>query len=491
MRKKYILSLDQGTSSSRAVLFDSNFLVIDLSQIPLKQIYPESGYVEQDPLSIWLTQLKSIKQLLKKKNISANEIISIGITNQRETVILWDKETGIPVYNAIVWQDTRTSDICEKLKTEGHSDCVRKKTGLTINPYFSATKIQWILKNIPEARRSLKKGTLLCGTIDSWLVWNLTGGQLHITDVSNASRTMLFNIDSLKWDTELLKIFDIDESILPKVCSSSEIYGYTDEKILGVKIPIAGIAGDQQAALFGHGCTEKSTAKNTYGTGCFMLMNTGTERCDSKNGLISTIAWKTGKQTFYALEGSVFIAGAAVKWLRDDLKIIRSARETEEIAFSAENSSGVFVIPAFTGLGAPYWNDKVKGAIFGLTQSTDFRHIVRATLESIAFSTKDILSAMEKDSGKRLKYLNVDGGASSNNFLMQFQSDLLKIPIIRPENIESTAKGAAMLAGLSSGVFNIKTGTESKKSAKVFEPDKKSGYDKLYTEWVDLHNKLV
>ncbi|MFH2142225.1 MAG: glycerol kinase GlpK [Bacteroidota bacterium] len=491
MEKKYILSLDQGTSSSKAVLFDQKYSVIEIYQIPISQSYPKPDYIEQCPEQIWLSQLKAIKNLLNKTSISADDIITIGITNQRETVVLWDKETGIPVYNAIVWQDTRTSDYCQQLINEGFLKLITDSSGLTINPYFSATKIQWILNNIEKAKNIYKKGKLMCGTIDSWLVWKLSGGKLHITDVSNASRTMLFNINTLTWDKELLKIFGIDEYILPKVCSSSEIYGYTDKKILGCEIPISGIAGDQQAALFGHGCFEIASAKNTYGTGCFMLLNTGDKRVVSKNGLISTVAWKIGNKTTYALEGSVFIAGAAIKWLRDGLKIIKSTEETEKIALSVDNSNEVCVIPAFTGLGAPYWNNKVKGAIFGLTQSTNYRHVVRATLESIAFSTRDIIEAMEKDSGIRLSYLNVDGGASANNFLMQFQSDVLQIKVVRPENIEATALGAAMLAGLSTGFLKIKTTKPFQSQFKVFKPNLSINTEILYQNWIQVLNKLI
>ncbi len=450
MEKKYILSLDQGTSSSRSLLFNKQGLVTDWEQEEFAQYYPRAGWVEHEPFEIWNSQINTALQLLKKGEINISEIGAIGIANQRETVILWDKNTGEPVYRAIVWQDKRTADLCKKLQDEGWSDYIKENTGLVIDSYFSATKIHWILNVVPGVKEKANKGEILAGTIDTWLVWKLSGGKLHVTDYSNASRTMLFNIRELEWDKTLLDLFEIPESILPEVKESSCIYGYTDKSVLGEEIPIAGIAGDQQAALFGQACTEKGMAKNTYGTGCFMLMNTGEQIIDSKSGLVTSIAWGINGKISYALEGSVFIAGAAIKWLRDALKLIKNASETEQIAYEVEDTEEVYVVPAFSGLGAPYWDMYARGAILGLTQGVTDKHIVRSTLESLAYQTMDVIKAMENDSEIKLKSLNVDGGACANNFLMQFQSDLLNVEVNRPKNIEDYCIGSSPFGRFSS-----------------------------------------
>jgi len=470
MEKKYILAIDQGTSSSRAIVFDKNLKVIGIEQAEFTQIYPKPGWVEQDPEEIWESQYQVCKLLLTKLNIAANEIAAIGISNQRETTIIWDKESGKAVYNAIVWQDKRTSDYCNSLKRDGLVEIIRQKTGLVIDSYFSATKINWILDNVQGLREKAQNNQLLFGTVDAWLMWKLTGGKQHITDCSNASRTLLYNINSLEWDKELLSIFDIPESILPKVKSSSEVYGHTIAELFGSEIPIAGIAGDQQAALFGQTCFETGTAKNTYGTGCFMLMNTGDQPVFSKSGMLTTIAWKIGERVEYALEGSVFIAGAAIKWLRDGLKLINNAAETLEIAESLDSNEGIYVVPAFSGLGAPFWDMYARGAILGLTQGVTDKHIVRATLESIAYRTKDVLEAMSNDSGIKLKELNVDGGASANDYLMQFQSDILNCTVKRPTVIETTALGVASLAGLAINFWTMEELTQKRITNKIFYP---------------------
>jgi len=451
--KEYILTLDQGTTSSRAILFDKNGKIASLAQKEFKQYYPKPGWVEHDPMEIWSSQASVITEAVLKENLKADEIAAIGITNQRETTIVWDRETGNPVYNAIVWQDRRTSEQCDILKGKGIDEIIRQKTGLVLDAYFSATKIQWILNNIPGVKEKAAEGKLAFGTIDSWLIWNLTEGKLHITDVSNASRTMLFNINTLEWDEELLKIFEIPKSMLPEVKSSSEIYGETSGQLLGTKVPIAGIAGDQQAALFGHICVKPGMVKNTYGTGCFMLMNIGDKPVLSKNNLITTIAWKIGNKVQYAFEGSIFIAGAVVQWLRDELKIISSAAEIESLASEVPDSGGVYMVPAFAGLGAPYWNQYARGTIFGITRGTNRSHFARAALESIAFQTMEVLKAMESDSGIEIKELRVDGGATQNNLLLQFQADVLKTSVVRPEVTEVTAIGAAYLAGLAVGFW--------------------------------------
>ena len=446
--KKYILSLDQGTSSCRAILYDKNFKELGNEQEEFKQIYPKPGWVEQNPEEIWNVQIKVAQNLLEKLNINAKEISGIGITNQRETTVIWNKITGKPIYNAIVWQDKRTASQCNNLKDSNWKEYINQNTGLWIDSYFSATKIQWILNNVTNARQDAEKGNLLFGTIDTWLIWKLTQGKVHVTDYSNASRTMIYNIKKLKWDEKLLTLFNIPKNILPKVVDSAGIVGNSASEIFGAEIPIAGIAGDQQSALFGQMCFEPGMAKNTFGTGCFILMNTGQEVFHSNHGLISTIAWGLNGKISYALEGSVFIAGAAIKWLRDSLGIIKDAAETEKIALSLESNEGVYVVPAFSGLGAPYWDMEARGAIVGLTLGSTQKHIIRATIESLAYQTKDVVDAMYEDSKIELEKLFVDGGASVNNFLMQFLADILNSKVIRPKNIETTALGAAFLAAL-------------------------------------------
>jgi glycerol kinase len=469
--QKYILALDQGTSSSRAILFDQNQQMIALAQKEFTQFYPQAGWVEHNPLEIWQTQIDVAFEVIEKAHISAQQIHAIGITNQRETSILWDKSTGKPVYNAIVWQDKRTSDFCELLKEEGLEKSINQLTGLVIDSYFSATKIRWILQNVPKAKEVFLAGNLIFGTVDTWLLWNLTGRKVHATDYSNASRTLLFNINDLVWDEDLLNIFSVDKSILPEVKESSTIFGYSNRELFGVEIPIGGMAGDQQAALFGQTCFEPGMAKNTYGTGCFLLMNTGTKRKYSNSGLVTTIAWGLNGKVEYAQEGSVFIAGAAIKWLRDGLHLIHSAAETEEIALDVESTEGVYVVPAFVGLGAPYWDMYARGGIMGLTQGVTDKHIIRATLESLAYQTRDLVDAMEKDSGIRLQSLNVDGGAVANNYLMQFQSDILNTTVIRPQNTETTALGAAFLAGLSTVFWSKEELVNNRKLDREFVPN--------------------
>lgn len=445
--KEYILALDQGTTSSRAIIFDRDGRPVATAQKEFRQFFPRPGWVEHDPDEIWSTQAGVALEAITKARLSSKNIRAIGITNQRETTIVWNRKTGKPVYKAIVWQDRRTADLCDKLKKDGLDKKILKKTGLIIDAYFSATKVKWILDNVKGARRLAEEGQLAFGTIDSWLVWKLTGGNLHITDVSNASRTMLFNIHTLKWDNELLKIFNIPAAILPKVRSSSEVYG-TTSGMFATEIPVAGIAGDQQAALFGQMCITPGMVKNTYGTGCFMMMNIGTKPIESKNRLLTTIAWKIGNETFYALEGSIFIGGAVVQWLRDGLGIIKRSADVEKLAEKAEDNGGVYFVPAFAGLGAPYWNQHARGTIVGLTRGTSASHIARAALDSIAYQTLEVLLAMQKDSGLKIRELRVDGGATVNNKLMQFQSDILQSKVVRPEITETTALGAAYLAGL-------------------------------------------
>jgi glycerol kinase len=491
MIPKYILSLDQGTSSSRSLLFDKQIEIVGWEQLEFNQYYPKPGWVEHDPIEIWESQLKTAKNLLQSKNIDPNEIAAIGIANQRETIILWDKTTGEPIYRAIVWQDKRTADLCKIISEKGWDDYIKQNTGLVIDSYFSATKIHWILNIVPGALEKAQNGEILAGTIDTWLVWKLSGGKLHITDYSNASRTMLFNIRNLEWDKELLELFEIPECILPEVKMSSDIYGTTEKSIFGVEIPISGIAGDQQAALFGQACVSDGMAKNTYGTGCFMLMNTGKNIVESKSGLLTTIAWGINGEINYALEGSVFIAGAAIKWLRDALKIITTAADTEKIANETDDTEGVYVVPAFTGLGAPYWDMYARGAILGLTQGVTDKHIVRSTLESLAYQTMDVLRAMEKDSGIKLKTLNVDGGASANNFLLQFQSDLLNVQVNRPKNIETTALGAAFLAGLAMKFWSIDEILEKREIDRGFEPlMNEEKRNNLYAGWLKAVEKV-
>lgn len=452
---KYILSLDQGTTSSRAILFDKKTNIVGVEQQEFTQYYPKPGWVEHDANEIWQSQLRVAQNLLTNNKIKVSDIVAIGITNQRETTVIWNKITGEPIHNAIVWQDRRTSGICDKLKADGFENHVRKATGLVIDAYFSGTKIKWLLDNVEGARNEAEKGNLLFGTIDSWLIWKLTGGQVHVTDYSNASRTMLFNIQKLDWDEKMMKALDIPKSILPDARPSSEVYGQTLPALFGAALPIAGVAGDQQAALFGQACHTSGMAKNTYGTGCFMLMNTGTNPVTSNSGLLTTIAWGLNGEVTYALEGSVFIAGAAIQWLRDGLKMIDEAKDSEYFASKVEDTDGVYVVPAFVGLGAPYWDMYARGAIFGLTRGTTNSHLIRATLESMAYQTKDVLTAMELDSKLSLKALRVDGGACANNLLMQFQADMLGTKVERPEIIETTALGAAYLAGLGVGFWEI------------------------------------
>jgi glycerol kinase len=451
--KKYILSLDQGTTSSRAILFDQTGRIKSIAQKEFSQIFPQPGWVEHDPLEIWSSQAGVAAEARLKISATLSEIAAIGITNQRETAIVWDRETGDPVYNAIVWQDRRTAPFCEQLKKDGHADQIRSKTGLVIDAYFSGSKIRWILDNVDGARKKAQEGKLAFGTVDAWLVWKFTNGRVHATDITNASRTMLYNIREQQWDAELLRILDIPPSMLPLVKESSEWYGDTDESIFSEKIPIAGIAGDQHAALFGQMCLDKGMVKNTYGTGCFMLMNIGEQFVESKNNLLTTVAWKINGRIQYAFEGSIFIAGAVVQWLRDGLSIIRSSSEIEALAMQVEDTNGVSFVPAFAGLGAPYWNPDARGTIVGLTRGTNAAHIARAAVEAIAFQTMDVLKAMEADAGISIKELRVDGGATANNLLMQFQADLLNCKVIRPEITETTALGAAYLAGLAVGFW--------------------------------------
>ncbi len=482
MSEKYIVSLDQGTTSSRALLVDEQGKIQGMVQQEFKQIFPKSGWVEHDAKEILSTQLGVLSQLLKEQNVKVSDIKAIGITNQRETTVVWDKYTGEPVYNAIVWQDKRTADICEHLKKEGLTEHVKKTTGLVIDSYFSATKVKWILDNVTGAKGKAEKGDLLMGTIDTWLVWNMTNKEKHVTDYTNASRTMIYDIVNLKWDQRLLKELEIPEKMLPEVYPSAHDFGYYE--LDGVKIPIAGIAGDQQAALFGQGCFEKGMAKNTYGTGCFMLMNTGQEPQFSKNGLLTTIAYGLDGKVYYALEGSVFIAGAAIQWLRDGLEIITDAKETEALADSVEGESSVYVVPSFAGLGAPHWDMYARGAIFGLTRDTGKAHIAKATLESLAYQTKDILKAMESDSGLQLQNLRVDGGACANNHLMQFQADILDTEVHRPEVIESTAMGAAFLAGIQVGLWTQADIDQNRPMNRIFKPTfDRVKRKRLYANW--------
>ena len=452
--EQYILALDQGTSSSRAIVFDRQGKIRATAQKEFPQHFPKPGWVEHDPKDIWSSEASVIAEAITSMGINGLNIAGIGITNQRETTIVWDAETGEPVHNAIVWQDRRTSDYCDSLKSKGLTDTIREKTGLIIDAYFSATKIKWILDNVAGARARAEAGKLRFGTVDTWLIWNLTRGGCHVTDVSNASRTMLFNIHSLTWDKDLLELFDIPESMMPEVRSSSEIYGYTKTTIFAHPVPIAGIAGDQQAALFGQMCTTPGSVKNTYGTGCFLLMNSGTKPILSKNNLLTTVAWKIGDEVNYALEGSIFVAGSVVQWLRDGLGIIRSSSEIESLAMTVPDNGGVYFVPALTGMGAPYWDQHAKGCIYGITRGTTAAHIARAALEGIAFQTMDIVGAMEKDAGVRLTELKVDGGASRNNLLMQFQADILGAKVIRPAVTETTAMGACYLAGLATGFWS-------------------------------------
>ncbi len=482
---QFILSLDQGTTSSRAIIFNKKGDIVAVEQQEFTQYYPNPGWVEHDAKEIWETQISVAKNVLKKNNIKPEQIVGIGITNQRETTVIWDKNTGEPIHYALVWQDKRTAGICDDLKKKGFEAYIQDSTGLVVDAYFSGTKIAWLLDNVPGARQKAKKGELLFGTIDSWLIWKMTGGQVHVTDYSNASRTMLYNITDLRWDGKILEVLNIPLSLLPEVKDSSHIYGKTVAEIFGEEIPIAGIAGDQQAALFGQACYTPGMVKNTYGTGCFMLMNTGEIPVKSDSGLLTTIAWGIDGKVEYALEGSVFIAGAAIQWLRDGLKIIDESPDSEYYAMKVEDTLGVYMVPAFVGLGAPYWDMYARGAIFGLTRGTTKAHLIRATLKSLAYQTKDLLHAMEKDSGVPLKTLRVDGGACENDLLMQFQADILNIEVERPAITETTALGAAYLAGLAVGFWTKDDIQQNWQLDKSFKPDMDSTKrDKLYKGWL-------
>jgi glycerol kinase len=481
---KYVLALDQGTTSSRAILFDNKGAIAGVSQKEFTQYFPKGGWVEHDPMEIWSSQLEVAQDVLKKNVVSAKDIAAIGITNQRETTVVWDRKTGKPIYNAIVWQDRRTASICDKLKADGLEKDIRNRTGLVVDAYFSGTKVKWILDNVKGARKQAEKGELAFGTVDTWLIWNLTKGQTHVTDYSNASRTLMYNISELKWDKKLLKALDVPASVLPEVKDSSSVYGKTDKSLFGGEIAIAGIAGDQQSALFGQACFEPGMAKNTYGTGCFMLMNTGENPVKSKQGLLTTIAWGLDGKVEYALEGSVFIAGAAIQWLRDGLKMIDESPDSEYYAMKVKDTDGVYVVPAFAGLGAPYWDMYARGAMFGLTRGTTKQHIIRATLESLAYQTKDVLDAMQKDSKITLNALRVDGGACANDLLMQFQSDILQTDVQRPQVIETTALGAAYLAGIAVGFYQKDQISKNWAIDRTFKPSMSASESKkLYKGW--------
>ena len=491
--EKYILALDQGTSSSRAIVFDQYGQTKAVSQKEFTQIFPKPGWVEHNPMEIWSSQASVIAEAITSIDINGLNIAAIGITNQRETTIVWDAETGEPVYNAIVWQDRRTSEFCDCLKRDGRTDLIRSKTGLIIDAYFSATKILWILENVPGARKRADEGKLRFGTVDTWLIWMLTRGEVHVTDVTNASRTMLFNIHTLEWDKELLNLFGIPESMMPEVKSSSKVYGYTKTTLFAHEVPIAGIAGDQQAALFGQMCTEPGSVKNTYGTGCFMLMNSGERPIMSSNNLLTTIAWKIGDTVNYALEGSIFVAGSVVQWLRDGLGIIRTSAEVETLAASVPDNGGVYFVPALTGLGAPHWDQYAKGSIYGLSRGSTAAHIARAALEGIAFQTMDIVNAMQRDAGVTLKELKVDGGASRNNLLMQFQADILGTSVIRPIVTETTALGAAYLAGLAVGYWESIDHIKSQWGVEMeFKPEaSKEVVAELKAGWADAISRTL
>ncbi|EGQ3316865.1 glycerol kinase GlpK [Staphylococcus pseudintermedius] len=482
----YILSIDQGTTSSRAILFNEEGEIVGVAQREFKQHFPKSGWVEHDANEIWSSVLSVMASVLTENNVSANEVKGIGITNQRETTVVWDKETGRPIYNAIVWQSRQTQSICDALKQEGHEQTFRDKTGLLLDPYFSGTKVKWILDKVDGAREKAAKGEILFGTIDTWLVWKLSGGRAHVTDYSNASRTLMYNIHELKWDDELLELLDVPKAMLPEVKPSSEVYCETiDYHFFGQNVPIAGIAGDQQAALFGQACFERGDVKNTYGTGGFMLMNTGEEAVKSGNGLLTTIAYGIDGKVNYALEGSIFVSGSAIQWLRDGLRMINSAPQSEDYAIRVDSTEGVYVVPAFVGLGTPYWDSDARGAIFGLTRGTEKEHFIRATLESLCYQTRDVIEAMAQDSGIEVNSLRVDGGAVKNNFLMQFQSDLLNIEVERPEINETTALGVAYLAGIATGFWKDKSEIQRRwKLEKSFEPemDQKES-NRLYKGW--------
>ncbi len=484
MEQKYILSFDAGTTSSRAIVFNRKGEICSVAQKEFPQIFPQSGWVEHDPLEIWASQAAVAAEAITKIGINGTNIAGIGITNQRETTIVWDRETGEPVYNAIVWQDRRTSEYCDALKNEGLLPVIKEKTGLIVDAYFSATKVKWILDNVQGAREKAEKGKLVFGTVDTWIVWQLTRGSVHVTDVSNASRTMLFNIHTLQWDNDLLELFNIPVSMMPKVCASSEVYGHTQTTIFASKVPISGIAGDQQAALFGQMCLEQGMVKNTYGTGCFILMNTGEKPVVSKNNLISTIAWQLDGKTTYALEGSIFVGGAIVQWLRDGLKIINSSSEIEELATQVKDNGDVYFVPSLTGLGAPYWDQYARGTIVGISRGTTSAHIARAALEGIAYQTMDVINAMILDAGVGLKELRVDGGAAKNNLLMQFQANVLGQTVIRPQTTETTALGSAYLAGLAVGYWeNVDEIKSQWQIDTKFEPDLKIDMHLAKKKW--------
>ncbi|KIC96196.1 glycerol kinase GlpK [Flavihumibacter solisilvae] len=473
MPEKFILALDQGTTSSRAILFDKNGHIIQVAQKEFTQLYPHPAWVEHDAEEIWASQFSVLAEVIAKAGITTSEVAAIGITNQRETTVVWDRSTSRPVYNAIVWQDRRTADYCDQLKNEGLTPMLQEKTGLVPDAYFSATKLKWILDHVPGARERAVKGELAFGTIDCWLSWKLTNGKVHVTDVSNASRTMLMNIQTCEWDTDLLKLFDIPASLLPEIIPSSRIYSVTEAIVKNVNIPLAGIAGDQQAALFGQQCTQPGMVKNTYGTGCFLLMHTGEQIVRSANNLLTTVAWKINNRVEYAVEGSIFIGGAIVQWLRDGLYMIRASADIETLATGVSDTNGVYIVPAFAGLGAPHWNQQARGTIFGLTRGTSKAHIARAGLESIAFQVRDVLKAMESDAGMPIKEIRVDGGATINNLLMQFQCNVLQVPVVRPQVYETTALGAAYLAGLGVGYWeSIADIQQQWKADKYFYPDK-------------------
>jgi len=492
MQNKYILSIDAGTTSSRAIIFNKNAEIVEIAQYEFNQIFPNEGWVEHDAVEIWNTQLKAIKDVINKSNIDPKNIESIGITNQRETTVIWNKKTGKPVFNAIVWQDRRTASFCDELKKNNKAELIQNKTGLVIDAYFSGTKIKWVLDNNPKIRSQANDGELLFGTIDTWLIWNLTNGNYHITDPSNASRTLLYNIKDDKWDDELLSLFDIPKTILPTVVDSSGISAYVDENIFGFKIPISGIAGDQQAALFGQLCTNQGDIKNTYGTGCFCMMNTGKTFVKSNNKMLSTIAWRINGEVSYALEGSIFVAGALIQWLRDKLGIINDASEVENLANTVDNNGGLTFIPALSGLAAPYWDPYAQGTIFGITRGTENGHIARAALESIALRTRDIIIEMEKDANIKFSSLKVDGGASNNNLLMQIQSDILNTDVIRPKTTETTALGVAFLAGLATGFWkDIPSLKNLWIKDRSFKPNIASDSNQIIELWNNRINKLL
>ena len=485
MREKYVMALDQGTTSARCILYDRQGRQVSVAQKEFRKIYPREGWVEHDPMDIWSTQMGVAQEAMLKVDVTSEDIDSIGITNQRETTVVWDRETGEPVYNAIVWQCRRTAGFCDQLKRQGLEDMIKSRTGLLIDPYFSATKLRWILENVDGARQRAEAGQLLFGTIETWLIWRLTGGKVHITDYSNASRTMMFNIHTLRWDEDILRVMGIPACMLPEPRPSSMVYGESHHRIFGGAIPISGAAGDQQSALFGQACFSEGEAKNTYGTGGFMLVNTGIKPVESKNGLLTTVAWGIGNEVNYALEGSVFISGASIQWLRDEMGLLGNAARSEEMARSVEDTAGAYLIPAFTGLGAPYWDPYARGAVMGLTRGVNKNHIVRAALESMAYQTYDLMTAMTEDTGRPISTFKVDGGAAANDFLLEFQADILGMPLCRPECIETTSLGAAYLAGLATGYWSSREDiTSNWRIDKVFEPSmEKEKKDRLISGW--------